>query len=364
MEPMSAPGIWSTRLRAGLTLAVLREALGAGALHRTVEDVSTYLAAHDYSGPEISPKHEPKKLSTTLSASLSGWLALAGTQPQAAAEAERCIDAIVRDQADSGAWLFPYPFRQNGPQHPYACEMLMTLGGLLDAAERNVGGQAVRDSIRRGITFLLQEIGWSEEGAFWYSATDHIFVPNIASMAASVFARCARVLDEPTLRTEALRAFDYCVKTQAADGSYPYFTGEPLVYVPYHALQLWHMCIASRSLGGEFHSSIHDGMRWLDRFLKQYGYCPTNEKPSPWVAKTPLWTAMACLQYGRRRAALRHYLAARRLFWDDERRVFFYALDVEPKIRRRTDTVYLRYAASGFEIGAALLAGRRMPGCP
>lgn len=358
------PAIWGTRLRGTLALAVVRESLGAGSLKKTVRNVSEYLVAHDYTGPEISPAHAPERLSTTLAAALSGWLALAEVEPGALAEATRCIDAIVRQQSSSGAWLFPYPFRDNGPQHPYACEMLMTLSGLLDAAETNAGGQAVQSSLQRGIRFLLEEIGWSEDGALWYSATDHIGVPNIASMAASVFARGARVLHEPSLQADALRAFDYCVRTQAADGAYPYFAGEPLVYVPYHALQLWHMCLASRSLGGEVHSSIRDGMRWLDRFLRQCGYCPTNEKASPWIAKTPLWIAMANLQYGRREVALRHYLAARHLFWDQRRDVFFYTLDVQPRVRRRLDTVYPRYVASSFEIGAALLARGRSTSCP
>ncbi|MFC2078041.1 hypothetical protein ACFLTM_04460 [Candidatus Bipolaricaulota bacterium] len=151
-----------------------------------------------------------------------------------------------------------------------------------------------------------------------------------------------------------MRAFEYCVMTQAPNGAYPYFDGDDMVYIPYHALQIWHLCIASRQLWGETHPSITRAVDYVQRFVRRNSYAPTNKKKSPWIAKTPLWIAMALLKAGQGQAALRHYCAALALFWNPKRSALFYTLDVQPRLRRRVDSVYPRYVASAFEIGSTL----------
>lgn len=332
-----------------------------------------WLKGQNYVGVDVAVGNPPKQLSTVLGFSLTGWVNLhtASGEPQFLREAEQCLERLLAMQTPEGAWLFPYRFRNNRPDFPYACESFMTLRALLHYCEHVEPDQQVARSIQRGIHFLVENIG-CEAGIFWYSAADRITVPNVSSLAANVFARASRVLNNHRYLEQAKVLADYCIDQQTEEGAYPYFGGGDMVYVPYHALEIWELQEANEVIHSEkITDSTNRGVDYLTNYFRTRGYLSRSTEQGfrhTYLFKTPLWGARAYLVKKDPANSLKHFAHAVSLFQFPRKPCYFYLLhrtrlsgfSIDFPILRST---FIRYNASCFEVGSRLLLkapGERM----
>jgi hypothetical protein len=318
-----------------------------------------WLEAQDYVGIDVKPNHPPRFMATVPASALIGWLNLADVEGDAAyrRKADVGLQRILNDQKADGCWLFPYRFRKNPPDFPYACENFMTIEALMAYAARIEKTDRLLASIDQALQFLLNRVG-DENGAFYYSPADKIRIPNISSMAARVFAEAAALLGKPEYAERAIRFARYCVSQQAPDGSYPYMEGASEVSVPYHALEIWELAEANRRFNDpEIARSLAEAIRFLGRTLAENGYAyfyPAKNRAA--VLKAPIWSAKAFLSMGLLDQALAHFWRGLELFGVPGAGHYFYLLqDIHGFRFPRLDTPYVRYNASTMEIGTSLL---------
>jgi len=334
-------------------------------------DLGEWLHQRDYRGPELASSAPHHQLSTSLAFSLAGWLNLHRLlgESRYLERAGYCLTRILEAQTSAGTWLFPYPFRNNPADFPYSCENLMTLRALLSYATTVGETQEIAISIRAGLDFMEQEIGF-EHGIVWYSSADHIIVPNVSSLAANVYARAARLFSEGPLLDRAREFAGSCVDAQAGSGAHPYFGGEEMVYMPYHALETWELIEANEILADpRIIQSTDRAIAYSSDFLSHYGYASTNRNPSASsmrLFKTPVWVARSYALHGNRDLAQAHLSNAWRQYNRPGREMAFYTirqLALGPLKLSLPDfaAVFTRYNASFFEVGTNLLLGRLEP---
>lgn len=321
--------------------------------------LGNWLEAQDYVGIDVSPTNPPGFMTTVPAAALIGWLNLAEVTGDAAyrRKADACLRRILDDQQPEGSWLFPYRFRKNPPNFPYACENFMTLEGLMAYARRMGKTDRLLLAMDKALQFLLDNVGYDRE-AFFYSPADKIRIPNISSMAARVFSEAAGLLAKPEYAEQAFRFARYCVSQQDPSGSYPYAEGADEVSVPYHALETWELAEANRQFHDpEIGRSLDKAIQFLDRALAENGYAyfyPAQNRSA--VMKTPIWSAKAFLSMGLPEKARTHFWRGLDLFGIPGTAHYFYAVqDFHGFKLPRLDTPYIRYNASVMEIGTELL---------
>jgi tetratricopeptide (TPR) repeat protein len=240
----------------------------------------------------------------------------------------------------------------------------MTVRSLFYYLEHVGHNERVIEAIDKNLHFLKTSIGY-KDGVFWYSAADKIKVPNISSMAANAFARASRVLGNTEYLQLAKEFFNYCVDQQHPDGGYSYFEGEEMVYMPYHALEIWELQEANELLYNDrAEDSLKKATEYLTNFFATHGYDSTNIKKKGQLPiilfKTPLWGAKAFVSRGNYSQALKHYKSALRFFSIPRQPYYFYLLK-EMKIWKKThqnpvwESQFIRYNASCFEIGSRIL---------
>jgi len=339
--------------------------LDLAAIRARVLALGAWLKEQDYIGSDVKVGYLPKEISTVLGFALMGWVNLYQSlnESEYLDNAEACLLRLLSTQTAEGAWLFPYPFRQNPSDFPYACENLMTARALLHYCERIRPEDRVLGSIRRVLEFLCEGIGY-EGGVFWYSSRDRIKVPNVSSMAANVFARAHRLLGVERYLQLSRQFADYCLDKQNTEGAYPYFADQEMVYIPYHALELWEMHEANEVFGDpRIDDSTDRALTYLSLYLERRGYRSTNldgGRHYVYLFKTPLWGARAYMSKGQLASALKHLGQAMAIFQHPGQPFHFYML-------RKADLLgcsitypilgspFIRYNASCFEIGSRLL---------
>lgn len=331
-----------------------------------------WLHGMDYVGHDVRVEYPPREISTVPAFGMMGWINLHRlTGCEAYLEKARyCLSRLFATQTPQGSWPFPYPFRNNPPGFVYSCESFMTLRALLCYHEHLAPEAEIIQRVERAIRYLLSHIG-HEDGVFWYSAADHIRVPNISSMAANVLARAALLTSNGEWSKLARSLAGYCLEQQREDGAYPYVEGHPRVYLPYHALETWELAEANEVLQEEAIAASTDrAMVFLTRVL-QVGYRSYDDDHDgrrQYLFKTPLWSAKAYLIHGDCATARRHLMPAMRLYRYPGQSYCFYRLN-----RRRLGPLlieypsfrsnFARYNASCFEIGTRLLLAAKGKVC-
>jgi hypothetical protein len=346
--------------------------IDAVALRGQLLALGEWLHDSDYVGHDVRPTYLPAAISTVPALAMLGWINLQRLTGEARyeARARACWQRLLDTQTDDGVWPFPYAFRRNPPGHVYACETLMTLRALLDYHKRLSADAETLVRVRAGVEYLLREVG-HEGGVFWYSATDHIRVPNISSMAANVLARAGRLLGRDQWLALASELAGYCVAQQRADGAYPYEEGAPRVYIPYHALETWELTEANALLGDPLlAASTERALVYLGVALRAgyRSYDDDHDGRRQFLFKTPIWSAKAFLTMGELATARGHLLRAMRRHRAPGAPYYLYLLN-----RRRLGPLtitypslrsdYMRYNASCFEIGTRLLLALQEQAC-
>lgn len=317
-----------------------------------------------YIGVDLDISNAPKEISTVYGFSLVGWINLYNLfkSRKYLKEADYCLEKILSMQTTEGGWLFPYRFRNNPPNFPYACENFMTIESLFQYYKHVKQKKSILKSIEKAILFLVEHIGY-EEGIFWYSSTDKINVPNISSMAANVFAKAYLMLNDTSYLEKAKTFANYCIINQTKEGAFPYFEGEDLVYIPYHALETWELKEANEVLKNKkIEKSVRSAMGYLTKHFKNSHYSSFNihKNLSSILFKTPLWGAKTYLMYGDYEKAFSHFKNSLLLFRVPNKPYYLYF------IRKLTiaqfnlyypiiNSVFMRYNASCFEVGSSLL---------
>lgn len=330
-----------------------------------VINLGNWLKERNYIGFDVRADAPPREISTVYGFGLNGWINLYRLSGQEAflREAEACLERLLATQTLEGVWLFPYPFRNNSANFPYACENFMTLRALFYYWEHVERSPRVVQSIQVCMDFLIESIGY-EGGIFWYSSADRIKVPNISSMAANAFARAYLVLGDGRYIKQAKIFADYCVDKQSSDGAYPYFEGKDMVYVPYHALETWELQEANDVIKSDrIEKSTNQAMIYLTDCFRTRGYTSYSTGRSirhTYLFKTPLWGAKAYLSKRDLTSASKHLGRALSIFQSPGRACYFYilrrigvtGLALEYPVLCST---FIRYNASCFEIGTSLL---------
>lgn len=328
-------------------------------------NLGNYLKRINYLGYDGKIGNPVKEISTVYSSSLMGWyyLYLLTSNQSFLDNSHFCLERILNSQTKNGCWLFPYAFRKNPPDHPYACENFMTLRSLFFAYDNFDQSPNVKNAIERSIEFLRNQIGY-KGGIFWYSRTDKIEVPNISSMAANAFSRASRIFHDSELLKQSREFADYCVKEQSGDGAYPYFANDRMIYIPYHALEMWELVEANEILNDKkIYASIERAKLFLIRYLSRFKYLsaiPSNSIRRKIIFKTPIWSAKAFLYTGEFDRALEHFYRGLMMFEDPAGDHYFYYLnDIGPrKISCKFPlftSQFIRYNAFALEIGSSIL---------
>ncbi len=334
-------------------------------LFRKILDIGYSLTQKKYIGYDVNVRYPAKLISTVLSLSLVGWLNLFSIEKneEYLQYANNCIDQLLTHQLDDGSWLFPYAFRNNPPEFPYSCENFMTVRPLIYALDFPINNRnKVRAAVRKNLSFLIENIGY-QDGLFWYSKSDHIEVPNISSMASNTFAHASALFRDKGYLDLAYSFAKYCIKNQADDGSYPYFANQSMVYIPYHALEIWELIEANEFLKlNEVESSVENAISFLHNFIEKHGFYSKFPKKGfrhSILLKTYIWSAKASLIYGDIERGTKYYLKGLNKFLLPENDVFYQIKEYDlvlfsfqiPKHK----TKFIRYLASLFEIGTILI---------
>jgi hypothetical protein len=341
-----------------------RQELAIDDIKEEILNLGKWLKNQEYIGIDVDISNPPKEISTVYGCGLVGWINLYKLFKSKAylKEADHCLEKILSLQTDEGSWLFPYAFRNNLPNFPYACENFMTIKSLFQYYEHIEQKKSIRESIERALLFLIEHIGY-KEGIFWYSPTDKIKVPNISSMAASVFAKAYSVFDDISYLKKAETFADYCINNQTKEGAFPYFEGEALLYIPYHALETWELKESNDILQSKkIEKSIISAMEYLTLYFNDHHYASynTDKKYSTIMFKTPLWGSKAYIIYGDYEKAFTHFKKSLLLFRVPSETCYFYFIR-KYTIGKLTfyfpiiNSIFMRYNASCFEIGSALL---------
>jgi len=308
-----------------------KDALGDQEIEQRILGLGQWLKDRNYVGIDVRADYGPQEISTVPAFALMGWLNLYLATEKAfyLQEAEHCLDLLLASQTPEGGWRFPYPFRDNPPGFFYACENFMTVRALLYYCEQAEPHSLILKSIQKALAFLLQEIG-HQGGLFWYSKADRIRVPNISSMAANVFARASQLLGDAHFSKLAREFAYYCLKTQSKDGAYPYFEAQEMVYLPYHALEIWELSEANEILSlPELDQSTNHALEYLREYLDRWQYrsmSMSRGRRQTWLLKTPLWIAKAFQSKRQLSEAQVHLDQALRIFWHPVQRACFYQL--------------------------------------
>jgi len=328
-------------------------------------NLGNWLKKNKYLGKDVKINNPIKEMSTVYSFSLIGWINLYNLYKKKSYldEAKYCLKKILKEQKSNGEWLFPYALRNNPEYYPYACENFMTLKSLFMYWNSIEKRKDIRRSIRKNLNFLLNYIG-NDEGVFWYSPKDKIKVPNISSMASNIFAKAYILFNDVNYLKLADKFIKYCITNQATNGAFHYFEGESLVYIPYHALEIWELKEANTILNSKaIESSLRKAIKYLTEYFKEYSYSSNNldKKFITVIFKTPLWATEAYLAMDDYFSALKHFKKAVCLFQVPGKPYFFNYImglllkntfiPIWPKLR----SVFMRYNASCFEIGSKLL---------
>ena len=318
-----------------------------------------WLEGRNYVGIDVNPDNPSKFIATVPAFASIGWLNLTDLTRNSIyrRKADACLSKILDDQQADGCWLFPYRFRKNPPDFPYACESFMTIEGLMAYATRIEKTDRLTTAIDKALQFLLTNVGY-DGNAFYYSSADKIRIPNISSMAARVFAEAGMLFRRADYTELAGRFALYCVSQQEQDGSYPYTEGQREVCVPYHALETWELAEANRWLANpDVSHSLSRAIQFLDRTLQENEYAtfyPLRRRGG--LLKTPIWSAKAFLSMGLVEKALDHFCRGLELFGIPDAGHYFYVMQNFRGFRfPQCDTPYIRYNASAFEIGTSLL---------
>ncbi len=331
--------------------------------------LSDWLRQRDYIGYDVRVGNPPRTMSTVLGSCLMGWINLyrLSSEDRYLREGEQCLERILAMQRPEGSWLFPYRFRSNPADFPYACENFMTLRALFHYMDHIGTDERVVRSVRLALDFLVDSIGY-EGGVFWYSSADKIRVPNISSMASNAFARATLLFDEDRYLKQARVFAEYCVESQGSNGAYPYYVDDPMVYIPYHALETWELQEANEVIhSDEILASTSRARDYLDSYLRLHGYASYNTdigRRQRQLFKTPLWIAKAFLAKEDYVRALEHFARALTIFRVPGKAYYFYilyriclaGLIVECPI---LPSAFIRYNASCFEIGSSLILHRK-----
>ncbi len=190
-------------------------------LKKEVLLLGNYLENQNYYGIDVDIRNKPEKLSTTLGFSCMGWINLykSSEKIEYLDKADRCLAEIIKTiDSNKNLWLFPFKFRNNPKNFPYSCENFMTLEAIFYYLENIEKKEELLVLIKKILKTMIREIGFSEEGCFWYSSRDKIEVPNISSMAANVFAKAYSVFNEKEYLQKANLFANYCINNQRKDG--------------------------------------------------------------------------------------------------------------------------------------------------
>jgi len=328
-------------------------------------NLGNWLKEQSYIGRDVRATNPPKEISTVYSFSLIAWINLYKLYGKELflQEAKHCLDRIIKEQQSSGEWLFPYEFRSNPAYFPYACENFMTVKSLFSYWNRIEQRKDIAESINKNLIFLLNHIGCNK-GVFWYSPTDKIKVPNISSMAANIFAKAYILFNDVSYLKNAEMFTNYCIANQNVNGSFPYFEGESLVYIPYHELEIWELKEANFIMNNKkIEASLTKAIKYLTDHFREHSYTSNNldrKFLTTIMFKTPLWATKAYLAMNDYFSALKHF-ARSRLFQVPRKPYFFnYVTGVSLKntiipLWPNFSSVFMRYNASCFEIGSQIL---------
>lgn len=319
-----------------------------------------WLRKCNYIGIDVSNKNPPRLISTVPAFAMLGWLNLADfcNNELFLGFAKNCLDILLHEQIEEGCWLFPYKFRNNPEGFAYSCENFMTIECMMEYWRRMDKPEYIRQSVAKALKYLLERIG-HRDGTFWYSSADKIYVPNISSMAARVFAEASKIYENPVYFELAKIFVGYCISQQTCNGAYPYFQDKPMVYIPYHALEIWELYEANKVLQDQLvDKSLRQAIDYLRLFIERNGYVshdPLSSKAQ--LMKTPVWVAKSFLVNGFIKEAKKHLFHGLRLFEVPGRTAhYFYRLEnfmglMLPSL----DTCFIRYNSSAFEISTFLL---------
>jgi|GEM_PF-3204959 hypothetical protein len=319
----------------------------------------------DYLGYDVSINNPIAEISTVLSLSLVGWLNLykLTNNEEYLENANYCIIKLLKSQNKNGSWLFPYFFRKNPANYSYACENFMTIRPLFFALEFPINHRdLVIESIRKNIDFLLKDIGY-KKGIFWYSANDKIEVPNISSMAANVFSKASVLFDQKEYFYLAIDFAEYCIDQQLENGGYSYFSNDKMVYIPYHALEIWELFEANNILNKiEIEKSINFAINYLSQYFLNHGYqsrYPHKKISQSILFKTYIWAAKAFILTNHFEIGFDNFFNGLRKFSLPGDNFFYLIREFDLKLFTISipffKTQYIRYHASLFETGTFLL---------
>ena len=334
-------------------------------LFRIILSIGHNLKQKKYIGFDVKVGNPDRLLSTVLSLSLVGWLNLFNIDKteKYLQNANECIELLLEHQLDDGSWLFPYAFRNNPPHFPYSCENFMTVRPLMFALDFPINHKAeALVAIEKNLRFLEDDIGY-HNGIFWYSSADHIEVPNISAMATNIFAQASLIFNDQDYLNMSKNFAEYCIKNQTNDGAYPYFSNQNMVYIPYHALEIWELNEANELLNlVDLEASIKKAISYLHNYLDNNGF--RSRIPGRWIKhaillKTYIWSAKASLLAGDFDKGLVYYTKGLQKFLSPENKYFYLIQEYDfqffsvqiPKI----NTQFIRYLASLFEIGTLVL---------
>jgi len=330
-----------------------------------VLNLGNWLKDQRYKGKDVSITNSPERISTSYSFSLIGWMNLYKLYGKEfyLEEAKHCLHKILEEQQPDGEWLFPYKFRNNPAYFPYACENFMTLESLLSWWHDIEQRSDISKSIEKNLMFLRDYVGYSR-GAFWYSPTDKIKVPNVSSMAANVFGKAYILFNDKNYLRYTIDFVNYCISNQTPKGAFPYFEGKHKVYIPYHALEIWELKEANMIINSKkVNEALRKATEYLTHHFQVYSYSSYNVLSifSIYMLKTPLWAAKAYLAMGDFLSALKHFSRAVYLFEVPRKPYFFNYIECflikqnAIPLRPILSSVFIRYNASCFEIGSRLL---------
>lgn len=342
-------------------------------LKTKILSLGSWLENKHYKGIDVSIKNPPKEISSTIAFSCIGWINfyLKYGEKDYLIKAENCLLKLLRMKSDEDLWLFPYKFRDNPPNFPYSCENFMTLNALFYYMDKIRKREDIVENIERTLNSMLNRIEYTQNGCFYYSPRDKIKVPNISSMAANIFAKAYLIYNDNSYLEKAHLFANYCIKNQRDDGGYNYFSNQKMVYIPYHALEIWELLEANRIIkSSELKKSINKAIDFIREYYNKNHYfsCDTHSrsviKKFTILFKTPLWMAKAFLMAGDYHFALKHYKKSIKLFRVSNNSPYYFYLLKIFKLgpfkfsRPQISSIFIRYNASCFEIGSRFLIER------
>jgi len=337
-------------------------------IEQIILELGKELKNSNYEGIDVNKSYPRTVLSTGYGFCCNGWINLYKIygRKKYLNEAEKCIERILDMQTEEGLWLFPYPFEGKSPDIAYACENFMTLDSLLKFYVEIEELSLIKNSVFKAIEAMIKKMGYTKHGCFFYSPGDKIRVPNISSMAASIFSKVGQLFQKKEYIEKAVLFSSYCTKNQNLDGGFRYFEENKMVYIPYHALELWELTETNLILKNrELDQSIQRALNYLKSYLLSFNYMSKTDEIKmrilPLLFKTPLWSAKAFLRSNDMYECNTHFTSAITLFKIPHSSEFFYYL-YGVRINNKLlfylpdfDSIFLRYNASCFEIGSEIL---------